>query len=161
MRCAADGTGGMTHRAERWERAPGRSAGRRVHPVCNGRDGDESLASCRTAQVTLVSALIAYAVKGRTREMGIRLALGARPADVVRLLVLEGALLGAAGVALGIPGALLWTRVLSSQLFSVTPTDPLTFVGVAGILALVTVAAAYLPARAAARVNPLTALRRG
>jgi putative ABC transport system permease protein len=107
-----------------------------------------------------LSAVIAYAVKQRTREIGIRVALGARPRDVVRLLVQEGAWLAIAGLSMGVPAALLLTRVLSSQLFSVTPTDPPTFVALAAVLAAVSLAAAYVPARAAATVDPVTALRR-
>jgi putative ABC transport system permease protein len=107
-----------------------------------------------------LSALIAYAAKQRTREIGIRVALGARPRDVVGMLMREGALLAVAGLAIGIPAALLLTRLLSSQLFSVAPTDPATFVAVAAVLAAVSLAAAYLPARAAAGVDPVVALRR-
>ena len=107
-----------------------------------------------------LSTLIAYAVKQRTREIGIRVALGARPGNVVRLLVREGATLTIAGLAVGIPAAFLVTRVLSSQLFSVKPTDPATFVVVAAILAAVSLVAAYLPARAAAVIDPVVALRR-
>lgn len=107
-----------------------------------------------------LSTVIAYAVQQRMREIGIRVALGARPRDVVRLVVREGALLATAGLAIGIPIALLLTRVLSTQLFSVTPTDPPTFVVLAAALAAVSLAAAYLPARAAARVDPVSVLRR-
>ena len=107
-----------------------------------------------------LSALTAYAVKQRTREIGIRVALGARPGDVVRLLLREGASLASAGLAIGTPSALVLTRALSTQLFSVTPTDPPTLVVVAGVLAAVSVAAAYLPARAAAALDPVEALRR-
>jgi predicted permease len=107
-----------------------------------------------------LSALIAYGVKQRTREIGIRLALGARQGQVVTLLVREGAALAMAGLAIGLPAALLATRLLRSQLFSITPTDPATFVLVAGLLAAVSLAAAYVPARAAAVVEPVAALRR-
>ena len=107
-----------------------------------------------------LSTLIAYAVKQRTREIGIRVALGAGPGNVVRLLMREGAALAIAGLAVGIPAALLVTRVLASQLFSVTPTDPTTFVVVAAVLAAVALGAAYLPARAAAVIDPVVALRR-
>lgn len=96
----------------------------------------------------------------RTREIGIRVALGAGPGNVVRLLMREGATLAIAGLGVGIPAALLVTRVLSSQLFSVTPTDPTTFVVVAAVLAAVALGAAYLPARAAAVIDPVVALRR-
>ena len=107
-----------------------------------------------------LSALIAYGVKQRSREIGIRIALGARTHDVIRLLLREGALVVTAGIAIGIPAALLSARLLSTQLFSVTPTDPATFIAVAGVLAAVSLAAAYLPARAAAVIDPVVALRR-
>lgn len=107
-----------------------------------------------------LAALMTYAVKQRTREIGIRVALGARPDDIVRLLVREGAALVVGGLAIGVPAALLLTRVLSAQLFSVTPTDPPTFVVIAGVLAAVSLTAAYLPARAASVVDPVAALRR-
>jgi putative ABC transport system permease protein len=106
-----------------------------------------------------LSALIAYAVKQRRREIGIRLALGARPGGVVRLMVREGALLATMGLSIGIPAALALTRLLSTQLFSVASTDPPTLVAVAGVLAAVSLVAAYLPARAAATVDPVVALR--
>ena len=107
-----------------------------------------------------LSAVIAYAVKQRTREIGIRMALGARPRDVVQLLAREGVLLAIAGLCIGVPAALALTRVLAAQLFGVTPTDPATFGVVAAVLVAVAMAAAYLPARAAAVVDPVTALRR-
>jgi putative ABC transport system permease protein len=104
-------------------------------------------------------ALIAYAAKQRTREIGVRVALGAKSSDVVRLFVGEGARLAIAGLAIGIPAAWILSRLLSSLLFAVSPTDAVTFVVVAGLLGLVALLAAYLPARRAGAVDPVIALR--
>ena len=101
----------------------------------------------------------AYAVAQRTREFGIRVALGARPLDVIRMLVREQAAVVAAGVVVGSLAALGLTRVLSSMLFGVKATDPATFVATALLLVLVAVAATLVPARRATRVDPMVALR--
>ncbi len=106
-----------------------------------------------------VYGVLAYLVSQRTQEIGVRLAIGATPADVVRLFVREGAGLTLVGVACGLAGAVAVTRTLSSLLFGVTTTDPVTFTAVAGTLAIVALLASYLPARRAARVDPMTALR--
>jgi predicted permease len=103
--------------------------------------------------------VLAYVVGQRTQEIGVRLAIGATPANVVTLFVREGAALTLAGVACGLAGALALTRALSTLLFGVTTTDPATFAAVAGALALVALVASYVPARRAARVDPVTALR--
>jgi putative ABC transport system permease protein len=87
------------------------------------------------------------------------MALGAQPSDVLRVVMGEGMLNALAGVAIGILGALALTRFLSSMLFGVKPTDPLTFVGVSVILAAVALLACYVPARRAMRVDPMLALR--
>jgi len=89
----------------------------------------------------------------------VRLAIGATPGNVVGLFVREGAALTLVGVACGLAGALAVTRALSTLLFGVTTTDPATFAAVAGALALVALLASYLPARRAARVDPMDALR--
>jgi predicted lysophospholipase L1 biosynthesis ABC-type transport system permease subunit len=103
--------------------------------------------------------VIAYAVAQRTRELGIRLALGARAADILWLILRQGAVLGGLGVALGLAGALLATRALERLLYQVTPSDPSTFTaGAVGLLAVALVAS-YLPARRAAGVDPVEALR--
>ena len=98
-------------------------------------------------------------VANRTREFGIRLAVGAEPGRVVRLVLGEGASLAAAGSVLGVVGAFATTRWIRSLLFEVSPTDPMVFVGLPLLLGVVALAACYLPARRAARSDPLTALR--
>ena len=103
--------------------------------------------------------VLAYVVSQRTRDIGIRLALGARRADVFRLIVGQGMVLAVAGAVLGLGGALLAARVMKSLLFSVDPRDPLTFTMVPLVLLIVAVLACYLPARRALRVDPLVALR--
>ena len=103
--------------------------------------------------------VIAYSVGQRTREFGIRMSLGARRLDVLRLVVRQGLLLAAAGIVVGLAGAFALTRLLSSLLYGVNATDPLTFAGVTGLLAAVAAAASFLPAWRATRVDPVIALR--
>jgi predicted permease len=103
--------------------------------------------------------VIAYSVSQRTREIGIRIALGAQQNNVMRLILGEGMLVILIGLAIGLAGSLALTRFISSLLFGVTATDPLTFVGVAVLLAVVALAACYIPARRATRVDPIVALR--
>lgn len=103
--------------------------------------------------------LLSYSVSLRGREMGIRMAVGARPADVRRLIVRQGMALVAAGVALGIVAALPLSRVLASLLLGVEPLDPLTFAAVPMLLLLVSLLACGLPARRAARLDPSAMLR--
>jgi putative ABC transport system permease protein len=103
--------------------------------------------------------VISYAVAQRTCEIGIRMALGARRYEVVRLVVGQGARLALIGVALGLGGAVLLTRVMSSLLYGVGATDPLTFASVAILLVLVAIVASYIPARRAMHVDPMVALR--
>jgi putative ABC transport system permease protein len=103
--------------------------------------------------------VMSYAVTQRTQEIGIRIALGARPADVLKLIVNSGIVLALTGVAIGVVIAFGLTRLMEAVLFGVTPTDALTFV--IGSLALVAVAglACYVPARRATKVDPLVAMR--
>jgi putative ABC transport system permease protein len=103
--------------------------------------------------------VMAYAVSGRTREIGIRMALGATSRDVLGLVIREGVALTVAGVALGLAGALAVTRVLGSQLYGVGTTDRATFAVVSLLLAGVALLATYIPARTAARVDPMVALK--
>ena len=105
--------------------------------------------------------VISYSVAQRTREIGLRMALGAQGGDVVRMVVRRGLALAAIGLAVGVAAALAVTRFLSSLLFSVPPTDPLTFVSIAALLAAVACVASFLPAWRAARVDPMEALREG
>ncbi|MGA8103787.1 MAG: FtsX-like permease family protein [Candidatus Acidiferrales bacterium] len=103
--------------------------------------------------------MISFSTAQRTHEMGIRVALGAQPRDVMWLVVGQGTRLALIGIALGIAGALMLTRFLQSMLFEVKPTDLATFVGVTILLVLVSLAACYIPARRAMRVDPMVALR--
>jgi len=103
--------------------------------------------------------VVAFSVTRRTQEIGIRMALGAGRSAVLRLIVGEGARLALGGVAIGIAVSLVITRLLSSLLFGVSATDPITFAGVAALLSLVALLASYLPARRAMRLDPNTALR--
>jgi predicted permease len=100
-----------------------------------------------------------YLVGERTHELGVRIALGAQASDILRLVLGHGARLASIGIISGALAAFAMTRLLSSMLFGVSPTDPLTFVGVAILLVLVTLASCYLPARRASRVDPMIALR--
>jgi predicted permease len=102
---------------------------------------------------------VAYSAAQRTREFGIRIALGAKTPDVLRQVLREGVMLGLIGLAVGLVGAAALTRVLRSQLFGVTPTDPLSFGVVSLGLLVVAVAASLVPARRATRVDPMIALR--
>ena len=102
-----------------------------------------------------------YLVSRRTREIGIRMALGAKPQDVLGMVMRESAGLTLAGLALGIPFALLAGKLLSSVLYDVSGFDPLVFVTAPAVLAAASLFASYIPARRATRVNPLSALRAG
>jgi putative ABC transport system permease protein len=102
---------------------------------------------------------LAYTVTQRSREMGIRVALGARPRAVFRLVIQQGMTLVLAGVALGLGGSFVATRVLTAQLFAVEPTDPAVFGAVALVLAVAGLAACVLPARRATRADPIAALK--
>jgi len=103
--------------------------------------------------------LLSYEVARRTREIGVRMALGAHQRDVLRLVVMKGTILVAVGSAAGITAALVATRYVGSLLYGVKPIDPLTFTGVVILLFAVALAACYTPARRAARVDPMVALR--
>jgi ABC-type antimicrobial peptide transport system permease subunit len=103
--------------------------------------------------------LAAYSVAQRVREIGIRVALGAQPADVGRMVLRESVLLGAAGTAIGVCGALALTRVLRTLLFETTPTDPVTLAAAAGMVLVIVLLATLIPARRAAQVDPTIALR--
>jgi predicted permease len=106
-----------------------------------------------------IYAVLAYSVARRTHEIGVRMALGARSGDVVRLVLGQGLRVTAIGIVFGVAGALGSTRFLQSLLYEVQPTDPPTFIGALLLLVSVSVAASYLPARRAVRVDPMVALR--
>jgi predicted permease len=103
--------------------------------------------------------VISYVIGQRTREIGLRMALGAEPKDVLRLVLADGARMAIAGVIAGAAAALALTRLMAKQLFGVTPHDPLTFAGLATLLIAVACLACYIPARRAVRVDPVIALR--
>jgi predicted permease len=106
-----------------------------------------------------IYSVMAYVISLRTQEFGIRIALGATSADVLRLTLLQGMRLAASGLLIGLLAAVAIARIFASQLFGVKPTDPLAFAGAAALLALCAALACYLPARRATRVDPLVALR--
>src|SRR5262245_52234106 len=103
--------------------------------------------------------VMSYSVEQRTPEIGIRIALGAARGEIIRMVVKQGMLLTAIGLVIGILASVALTRVVSSLLFNVSATDPMVFGGVSLILALVALAACYIPARRATHIDPLVALR--
>jgi predicted permease len=103
--------------------------------------------------------VLAFLVSRRRREMGVRMALGAQRGDVLLLILKEGARFGVTGIALGLAGAFLLARLLASELYGISPSDSLTYASVAGLVGLVTLLACYIPARRAASVDPMVALR--
>lgn len=102
---------------------------------------------------------ISYVVSERTREIGVRLALGAQRGEILGMVLRQGLGLAIGGAAVGLIGALIVSRLMAGLLYGVRPTDPLTFVGVTLVLTVVALAACYIPARRAMRVDPLVALR--
>jgi ABC-type antimicrobial peptide transport system permease subunit len=113
---------------------------------------------------TVLSALgiysvLAYLIARRTHEIGVRMALGAQPLHVFGMVLNEGLRMTVAGVVLGLLGAFAITRVMASLLFGVRPTDPLTFAAVALLLSAIALLACFVPARRAAKVDPMVALR--
>jgi ABC-type antimicrobial peptide transport system permease subunit len=108
-----------------------------------------------------VYGVISFAAGQRTKEIGLRVALGASPGSVVRLVVRQGLGIALAGLAVGLAGALAATRLMRSMLYDVAPSDPLTFGGIVEVLAASVLLASWIPARRAAEVQPMEALREG
>jgi putative ABC transport system permease protein len=131
----------------------------------NGRARFQTLLLAAFAAVAaLLSAVgiygvMSYAVSKRTREIGVRMALGADPGDVLRLVVGQGMAVAVAGAGAGLLAALLLTRLISTLLYGVKATDPMTYAGVAALLLAIALLASYLPARRAAHIDPMRALR--
>ena len=103
--------------------------------------------------------VMSYSVTQRRNEIGIRIALGAQKMDVLKITVGSGLKLVGLGIALGLVGAFLLTRLMTTLLFGITATDPLTFLSISAVLLSVAILASYIPARRATKVDPLTALR--
>ena len=103
--------------------------------------------------------VIAYSVSERTREIGIRIALGARAGEVTRMFLRHGLVLAAVGVVIGLAAALAATRVMTSLLFEISPADPLTYAAVSGTLVAAALVASYVPAVRATAIDPADALR--
>jgi putative ABC transport system permease protein len=103
--------------------------------------------------------VMSYAVSQRAREIGIRMALGARRSDVMMMVIGQGIKLVGAGILIGLGGALALTRYMETLVFGVSPTDPLTYVTIVSLLTLVALLACWIPARRATRVDPMVALR--
>jgi ABC-type antimicrobial peptide transport system permease subunit len=106
-----------------------------------------------------IYSVLAYAVRRRSREIGIRMALGAQIIDVVRMVVVEGMIPTLIGLIIGIAGALALGRILTSLIYGIQASDPLTFVAVSALLLIVALSASLIPAYRAARVEPIKALR--
>jgi putative ABC transport system permease protein len=120
--------------------------------------GGFSLASLLLAAIG-VYGVLAYSVSQRTREIGVRIALGAEPFTITRMVVTSGARMVVIGAAAGLAAALALSGLMKSLLFGIGPRDPLTFVAAPAVFVVVALVAAYVPARRAARVSPMEALR--
>jgi putative ABC transport system permease protein len=133
--------------------------GRVARPVVRQVRKSPAFFAAAVLGVVGIYGVIAYITAQRTREVGIRMALGAEPRDVARLFLRHGAALAGTGIALGIGAALLLSRLMASLLFGVGARDPVIYALVAGVLAAVAMLAGYLPSRRAARMHPVAALR--
>jgi len=131
------------------------TAGRRFMMVLMGLFAGIAVVLCATG----IYGLISYVVSQRTHEFGIRMALGAKIADIIYLVVRQGGGLALAGLVLGLAGAWASTRLLANQLYEIKPYDPVTFIAVGLTLLMVAFLACWWPARRAAKVKPMEALR--
>ncbi len=106
-----------------------------------------------------IYSVISYSVTQRTQEIGLRVALGAHEAGILKMVLAQGMWISMAGIVAGVAGVLALGKVVSTLLYNVAPTDPLTIIAVSILLSLVSVMACYFPARRALRIDPMTALR--
>jgi ABC-type antimicrobial peptide transport system permease subunit len=106
-----------------------------------------------------VYAVMAYAVAQRVREIGVRIALGARPGNILKLIIGQAMLLTAVGVSIGVAGAFLLSSAIAGLLYGVTAADPVTFIGIPALLVAIILVACFIPARGAMKVDPIVALR--
>ena len=106
-----------------------------------------------------IYSVVSYGVSQRAQEIGVRMAIGARGDDVIKMIVAEGLKLAVVGVTIGVIGAIALTRLITSLLYDVSPVDPVTFLGVSLVLALAALVASYIPALKATRVDPVLALK--
>ncbi|HEV2446579.1 MAG TPA: FtsX-like permease family protein, partial [Candidatus Sulfopaludibacter sp.] len=135
-----------------------RAAGSRYHQLATLLLAGFAVVALLLAAIGIYG-VMAYNVGRRTREFGIRMSLGAQPADVVTMVARGGARLALVGIAIGLAGAAGLTRLLDSMLYGVRATDPATFAAVTALLAVIALAAGFVPARRATRVDPVLALR--
>jgi len=112
-----------------------------------------------TMAVVGLYGVIAYSVAQRTREIGVRVALGANASEIARMVIRQAAVLSGIGIAIGVGAALLLTRLMAARLYGISPADPVSYALSAGVFAAVAIAASLIPARRAARLNPVEALR--
>jgi hypothetical protein len=128
-------------------------------PAETAAEEDDLGVTAITTELDRISGVVSYAVSQRRREIGIRLALGARPGELQQMFVRHALALAGIGMVIGLGAAMALTRLMASQLFGVSPLDPPTYVAVAAVLTIAAALASYLPARRASVVNPVEVLK--
>ena len=136
-----------------------RKAGARYRGEENGSGIETPATLALVLSVVGIYGVVSYAVAQRTHEIGVRMALGAQRTDVLKMVIRQGMVMSVGGVIVGVLGAVAATRLLSSWLYGIEATDPATFATVAVVLVGIALLATYIPARGAARVDPVNAMR--